>query len=240
VRKQPQTSSNVVAYVVLAQADNPQGKLLPGMTANADIIVEELKDVLKVPSSALRFTPADAKAQSNRGGGSPIPGFGGGGRQGGGQGQRGGFGGARLLDQLDLDAAQKAKAQPILDAARAKAQANTTGDRRTAMREAMNQAFDQIKPILRPDQLTKLEALRSRFASGGKRGVVWVLRDGQPAPITVRVGASDGTYTQIQSRQLKPGDQVITGGGPRPKAQARGGAIPGMGGGGGGRRGGPF
>ena len=60
VRKQPQTEQNVVAYVVLAEATNPNGKLLPGMTANADIVIEELKGVLKVPSAALRFTPADA------------------------------------------------------------------------------------------------------------------------------------------------------------------------------------
>jgi len=39
VRKQPETESNVVAYIVIAQADNPDGKLMPGMTANADIVI---------------------------------------------------------------------------------------------------------------------------------------------------------------------------------------------------------
>jgi HlyD family secretion protein len=219
------------------------------MTANADIIVEELRDVLKVPSAALRFTPADAQGKRTRSGaagfapGLGAPGFGGGGfgRSGGqGQGQGGGYGGARLLEELDLDAAQKAKVQPVLDEARSKAQAAaaTGGDRRAAMREAMNAAFDRIKPLLRPDQQAKLEALRSRFAAGGKRGVVWVLRDGKPTPITVRIGAGDGSATQIMSRQLKPGDQVITGGGPRARPDVRGGGFGGPGGRGGPR--GPF
>ncbi|MBJ7410380.1 MAG: hypothetical protein JHD15_08455, partial [Phenylobacterium sp.] len=52
-------------------------------------------------------------------------------------------------------------------------------------------------------------------------------------PISVRVGATDGSYTEIVSRELRPGDQVIVGGGPRPKAQvgAPMGGPPGAGGG---------
>jgi HlyD family secretion protein len=50
--------------------------------------------------------------------------------------------------------------------------------------------------------------------------VVYVLKDGKPSPTPVRVGATDGTSTQIVG-PLKPGDQVITGGGPKPKAAAR-------------------
>ncbi|MDB5452291.1 MAG: efflux transporter periplasmic adaptor subunit, partial [Caulobacteraceae bacterium] len=48
VRKQPQTQNNVVAYEVIAQADNPDGKLLPGMTANASITLERHPNVLRV------------------------------------------------------------------------------------------------------------------------------------------------------------------------------------------------
>jgi HlyD family secretion protein len=53
VRKQPTTDQNVVAYTVIAEADNPQSKLLPGMTANADIVIQTLPNVLKVPASAI-------------------------------------------------------------------------------------------------------------------------------------------------------------------------------------------
>jgi HlyD family secretion protein len=62
--------------------------------------------------------------------------------------------------------------------------------------------------------------------------VVYLLKHGKPAAAPVRVGASDGTYTEVApiGDDLKPGDQVITGGGPAPKVQARA-ILPGMGGG---------
>lgn len=60
IRKSPQTSNNVVTYGVIARVANPDLKLLPGMTANARILTEERKDVLKVPNEALRFRPMQA------------------------------------------------------------------------------------------------------------------------------------------------------------------------------------
>jgi HlyD family secretion protein len=44
---------------------------------------------------------------------------------------------------------------------------------------------------------------------------VWVLRNGEPVQVAVRTGATDGSYTEILGGELKEGDQVITGGGPR-------------------------
>ncbi len=49
------TSSNVVTYPVIVEADNKQGLLFPGMTATLSIIVAEEKDCLCVPAAALRF-----------------------------------------------------------------------------------------------------------------------------------------------------------------------------------------
>lgn len=229
VRKQPETSNNVVAYIVIAQADNPGGKLMPGMTANADIVIERRTGVMKVPAAALRWTPADQQPQPQaRGGGAGGPGapagMGGGQRQGG---QGGGMMG-RIVEQLDLDAGQQKKAEAIFAEARAKAQAAAAGDpqaRRQAMRQSMQEAMTRLEPILKPAQKEKLVALRARMASGGRgqggftSGVVYVLRDGKPVAVPVRVGASDGSYTQVVG-DLKPGDQVITGGGPKAKVKA--------------------
>lgn len=39
---------------------------------------------------------------------------------------------------------------------------------------------------------------------------VWVLRDGQPAPVDIRTGFSDGRRTQVIDGPLKPGMAVIT------------------------------
>ena len=64
VRKAPVNIQNVVTYTVLISADNPDFKLLPGMTANARIVVEEKEKVLKIPNTALRFRmPVDKNAK---------------------------------------------------------------------------------------------------------------------------------------------------------------------------------
>lgn len=59
IRIAPITIQNVVTYDVVIVVDNQQLKLMPGMTANVSVIIEEKKDVLKVPNAALRFKPSD-------------------------------------------------------------------------------------------------------------------------------------------------------------------------------------
>jgi HlyD family secretion protein len=57
IRLSPTTVQNVVTYTVLIDADNPDEKLLPGMTASVAFQVARHTAVLKVPNAALRFTP---------------------------------------------------------------------------------------------------------------------------------------------------------------------------------------
>ncbi len=59
VRLQPTTSSGVVTYTVVVDAENRDNKLLPGMTATVDFYVQQRENVLTVPSSALKFRPTD-------------------------------------------------------------------------------------------------------------------------------------------------------------------------------------
>ncbi len=42
------------------------------------------------------------------------------------------------------------------------------------------------------------------------RRTIWVMRDGKPAPLHIRVGISDGSVTEVVEGTLAPGDQVIT------------------------------
>jgi len=58
IRKDPQEKQNVVTYVVVANAPNPDKMLMPGMTANARIVIDAHANVHKVPVAALRFSPA--------------------------------------------------------------------------------------------------------------------------------------------------------------------------------------
>jgi len=57
VRKSARVVQNVVTYIAVIGADNPDQSLLPGMTANVRIITDQRSNVLRVPNSALRFRP---------------------------------------------------------------------------------------------------------------------------------------------------------------------------------------
>lgn len=57
VRLQPVSTNNVVTYIVILSAQNPEKKLMPGMTASATIYVEERENSLVISGKALRFTP---------------------------------------------------------------------------------------------------------------------------------------------------------------------------------------
>jgi HlyD family secretion protein len=64
IRLSPKTTNNVVTYPVIVEVSNAELTLLPGMTAEVRIQVAEAKDVLRVPSSALRFRPEMVGVQS--------------------------------------------------------------------------------------------------------------------------------------------------------------------------------
>ncbi|WP_048708422.1 efflux RND transporter periplasmic adaptor subunit [Microvirga massiliensis] len=58
IRKAPHPVQNVVTYTVIASALNPDGLLLPGMTADLQIVIQEHHDVMVVPNAALSFDRA--------------------------------------------------------------------------------------------------------------------------------------------------------------------------------------
>jgi HlyD family secretion protein len=64
VRLQSTTEQNVVSYTVVVSVKNPDGVLLPGMTATVEFVTATAEDVLKVANAALRFRPpADVLAK---------------------------------------------------------------------------------------------------------------------------------------------------------------------------------
>ncbi|SOB78643.1 HlyD family secretion protein [Sphingomonas guangdongensis] len=62
------TTAQVVSYAADLSVANPTLQLRPGMTATADIVTSERKNVLMVPNAALRFRPQAANAQQGTGG----------------------------------------------------------------------------------------------------------------------------------------------------------------------------
>jgi HlyD family secretion protein len=61
VRLQSATTDNVVNYTVVVSVENPQGKLLPGMTARVNFMTKAAENVLEVTNAALRFKPTEAQ-----------------------------------------------------------------------------------------------------------------------------------------------------------------------------------
>jgi HlyD family secretion protein len=60
VRQSPISVQNVITYDAVIAVSNPGLLLKPGMTATASIVRSQSRNVLRVPSQALRFSPAGA------------------------------------------------------------------------------------------------------------------------------------------------------------------------------------
>lgn len=222
VRQQGVAESGVVSYTVVVEADNPGRQLLPGMTANAEIVLEERENVLRVANNALRFRPADEALAAR---GQALAADGAGAR---GQGERAqtgerrrgqGGGGQRGVEQLtqalELTPEQQATARQAFQNARQSARGG--GDRRAMMRQVREAALRDIEPTLSERQRQLLAQMRQ---GGGPRAelrrqaVVWVLRNNRPVPVQVEIGVADNGHTLVHSG-LREGDEVIIGGGPQ-------------------------
>lgn len=64
VRLAAQTVQNVVTYTAVIGVRNLDQALLPGMTANLQIVTDEREDVLRISNAALRFRPTVASSET--------------------------------------------------------------------------------------------------------------------------------------------------------------------------------
>lgn len=232
VRLSATTTSNVVTYPVVVSVDNSDGTLLPGLTVNAEIEVSKRDDILKVSNAALRYKPtgeaataaaAAAAAQAPQGG----------------QNRGGGIGDdlARVAGSLQLKPDQQAAFDAALTALRERqaarmAQAQQRGasmfggaprpggnagggsgamqaQMRQRMAERMQQDFAPFRATLDDTQKQRWDA-ELRALLGAKRAPIYTLVNGKPEMVQVRIGASDGTSTEV-SGAVKEGDVVVVG-----------------------------
>jgi HlyD family secretion protein len=218
VRKAPQTVQNVVTYNVVVSARNPDGRLLPGMTANVRLVVDQKENILKVPNVALRYRPPGEAAEA-----APAAGA----RASGGQGTPPSVEEIRdrLVKSLGLTPEQVKKLEPSLQEGRDKFRAlimrnPTEGERRIEGQKIREASREQIRAILTPDQRGKYDQQVAEQAGGragaGSSGRVFILGpDGKPKAVTIQLGISDGNFTEIAGGEVKDGQDVITGTGDR-------------------------
>jgi HlyD family secretion protein len=143
IRLNATVNQNVVTYPVIIEVANPDLALRPSMTANVSIDVAIVRDVLRVPNSALRFRPQGAASEGS--------------------------------------AEERA------------ARAGGSGPGAAARQ------LDETRGGKRPSR-------------GGQ--TVYTIAStglGEPAPVEIRTGISDGRFTQVASGALKPGDTVVVG-----------------------------
>jgi HlyD family secretion protein len=225
VRIYGQATQNVVTYSVMVQAENADQVLLPGMTANVQVITNRREQVLRVPSVALRFRPATGGTPS---GGPSGAGAGAGGAAGG---RTGTSAGQRpiveltpeVMQQLGLNAQQRAAVTEALQkiAERVRAQtrtgsSNPLGGGMPSFRAmfgsndaALNRqrVENALRSVLTEEQMEKYLALSSKQSV--RPGTVYVLGpSGKPEPRAVHIGLAADNFTELVDG-LKEGDPII-------------------------------
>ena len=230
VRLSATNTANVITYPVVVAVDNADQSLLPGMTANAEIEVSRRDDVLRVSNAALRYKPAEdseaaASAQrgSNAGGGlsADLPRVA--------QAlrldakQQAAFD-AALAAIRERSAARTASPAPegggstLFGGGRGVGVGNRGGgssgnDNAGAMRQRMQERFKQqfaaFRATLGAGQQARWDGEMATLVSA-RRAPLYKLVDGKPEAVTVRVGASDGSWTEVFG-DVRAGDEVIVG-----------------------------
>ena len=223
VRKAATVTNNVVTYKVIINADNPRQQLLPGMTANVNIVLGERSDVLRASNSALRFNPPGIERAQGQPEGNPI---------------------ADRLQQLTADLDLSDDQRSSVDAALKEFEStmaqiregfagggfpgggfpggfNNQRERFGQMRQSLT---NQLSAVLTAEQMAKFEqsfgAGRGGFGggaggfggAGGVRmqpGQVWVLDGGEPRQVRVMTGLSDDQFTEVVSDELSAGDEIV-------------------------------
>jgi HlyD family secretion protein len=201
IRKAPQIDSGVVTYRVMVATRNNDEALLPGMTATVEIIVGRRENVLRVPNSALRFKP---EGLSKASGPTTKNGH-----------QRAVARIEKLATALELSDEQRPAVTAVFremgESIRALRESGMGEQaRKNAKTQLRNQAFSRIETLLSEEQRIRYREIRADSAgTRQRRGTLWQPKG--PTPVSVEIGLSDDSYSEITSNELSAGDAVITG-----------------------------
>lgn len=196
IRLSPQNVQNVVTYNVVINVQNPDLKLMPGMTTNLTFGVAERKAVLRLPNAALRFTPKDMTPEKIR---ELI------------RNQRAAQGEKSEQPALSPDGKDgKGGQQPAQTGAGQAGQNGQNGQREGGQRR--QQQASEAGGGQATGQNAQAGAGGGRGTGEGQARVVWVLGpDNKPQPKRVRLGITDGTATEVMEGSLLEGEMVIVG-----------------------------
>lgn len=218
VRMAATNTQNVITYPVVIEVDNADLSLLPGMTANATIEVEQRRGVLRVPNAALRFKPPGTESDSA----APATGM-----------ARANLDLSEVVAALGLNAAQQAAYDKAAAAARERAaqRAANAGQRGPGGPPMMSMGGGQAPS---PEAIAQMIAKRvlenyaeftallsaeqkAAFEAGvleqlsARQVTLWTLDGKTPTAIKVMSGIADATHTEVRSPALKEGMTILIG-----------------------------
>ncbi|MCF6292893.1 MAG: efflux RND transporter periplasmic adaptor subunit [Robiginitomaculum sp.] len=204
VRLASQEIQNVVTYTVVVSAVNRNGKLLPGMTANVEIVTENRKGVLRIAEAVSRFRlPADGPlVVDNKADGQPRPG---------GNGRRGNFV-RQMLKGLDISSERSTEIEKLITKEITEIR-QSMGDmaqfRRSQMRELINARINRIlKKQLTADEFKTYKNNQQARSTVRRITVYKENSDGTLQTASLVIGLSDGSFTEIV-RGASEGDEFV-------------------------------
>jgi HlyD family secretion protein len=235
VRLGAQTVQNVVTYTAVIGVDNDDMALLPGMTANLQIVTDERPSALRVPNAALRFRPPPGASPAIAPA-SPTP-----------FAERAVAAPSEnpfvertrarsrdaLRERIDDEVRPTREQAEEIDRILAEARENrprrepglSAEERRAAGRQARQEMLRRIAAALDPERRERFEDMMAEGRRGGRSaavaeagtpGRIYVLDGaGRPQPVAVRVGITDGAVTELLAGDIAEGAAVVVGGGPR-------------------------
>ncbi|MGH9862354.1 MAG: efflux RND transporter periplasmic adaptor subunit [Candidatus Acidiferrales bacterium] len=194
VRMNAYQVQNVVTYDTIVEFENPEGKLLPGMTAYVTIPVATARGVVKIPNGALRYTPDLAEKERRA-----------------------------LLAKYNLLAppAGPDNGQGTVHAQEQKGGEAGAGQGRSG---DFRERLQKMSPEERAQMQARWQARQAQGnAEGGSpmgprstppasEQILWKLRpDNTLQPVRVKTGVTDFTFTALVEGELRPGDKVVIG-----------------------------
>ncbi|MBL1430527.1 MAG: efflux RND transporter periplasmic adaptor subunit [Robiginitomaculum sp.] len=204
VRLASQEIQNVVTYTVVVSAINRGGKLLPGMTANVEIVTENRENVLRIAEAVSRFRPpADGPlVVDNKGDGQSRSGGNG----------RGGNFVRQMLKDLNISTERSSEIEKLITKEITEIR-QSMGDmaqfRRSQMRELINARINRIlKKQLTADEFKTYKNNQQARSTVRRITVYKENLDGTLQTANLVIGLSDGSFTEIV-RGAKEGDEFV-------------------------------
>ena len=180
----PTVQNSVVSYTVIINLENHDGVLLPGMTCAVDFIVERSENVLMVSNAALRYQPTNLSAAD--------------------------------IDEMvfmatikNLGDDEKQAAIEARDQAKAAASGQNAQGNNPAAASGLSGLVMGGPPMRMPRQNRQGGQGNSPAPAVVIRNLWFIGNDGKPDVIRVQAGITDGSFTEIRSREDLEGKQFI-------------------------------